>query len=377
MGLSVLNFNIENASGLNVRQDIETAFKALQGQSAESSDLADTKCVAGMTFLLQPNTLKVRNANNTGFSIIGNIDQDYLGLVPRSAGSSFPLTGQLFIDDSSSAGSPALCFDGDSDTGFFRKSADKIGVSAAGSERFFFDDNGITFNNQRQIRFGDNNSSHYIGLRADSTISNSFTLTLPTSDGSNGQFLTTNGSGVLSFTSANISGSVTVGSTSISLGGTATTIAGLTSLTSTTLVATNVQATNLTGITTLTATNLRATNFQDSSGNNGSTPAQIHKGRAKAWVIFANDGSMNANFGVSSVTDNGGSGNFTINFSSAFANVNYAFALSAGRGTGSGARIVTQEGNDGKATDKFHLKVRNDSGSQVDTQQVSAVFFAA
>ena len=171
MGLSVSNFNIENASGLNVRQDIETAFKALQGQSAESSDLAETQCVAGMTFLLQPNTLKVRNANNTSFSIIGNIDQDYLGLVPRSAGSNFPLTGQLFIDDSNSAGSPALCFDGDSDTGFFRKSADKIGVSAAGSERFFFDDNGITFNNQRQIRFGDNNSSYYIGLRAASTLS--------------------------------------------------------------------------------------------------------------------------------------------------------------------------------------------------------------
>ena len=333
-------------------------------------------CIRDRTFLLQPNTLKVRNANNTGFSIIGNIDQDYLGLVPRSAGSSFPLTGQLFIDDSSSAGSPALCFDGDSDTGFFRKSADKIGVSAAGSERFFFDDNGITFNNQRQIRFGDNDSSNYIGLRAASTISSNFTLTLPTSDGSNGQFLTTNGSGVLSFTSANISGSLTVGSTSISLGGTATTIAGLTSLTSTTLVATNVQATNLTGLTTLTATNLRATNFQDSSGNNGSTPAQIQKGRAKKWVIYGNDGSMNESFGVSSVTDNG-TGNHTVNFAINFGNVNYAYALSVGRGTGSGFRAAIQEGTDGKATDKFQIKTRNSGGSQADTVEVSAVFFAA
>ena len=370
MGLSVSNFNIENSSGQNVRLDIQAALKALQGQNAESSDLAATKCVAGMTFLLEPNTLKVRNSNNLGFSIIGNIDQDYLGLVPRSAGSSYALTGQLFIDDSNSAGSPALCFDGDSDTGFFRKSADKIGVSAAGTERFFFDSNGITFNNQKEIRFGDNNSSHYIGLKAASTISSNFTLTLPTADGSDGQFLTTNGSGVLSFTSLSLSNiansslansSITVGNTSISLGASATTINGIA-----TLVATNVQATDL-----------NVTNVLDGAGNNGSTPAQIHKGRAKAWVIFANDGSMNANFGVSSVTDNGGSGNFTINFSSAFANVNYAFALSAGRGTGSGARIVTQEGNDGKATDKFHLKVRNDSGSQTDTQQVSAVFFAA
>ena len=367
MGLSVSNFNIENASGLNVRQDIETAFKALQGQSAESSDLAETKCVAGMTFLLQPNTLKVRNANNTNFSIIGNIDQDYLGLVPRSAGSSFPLTGQLFIDDSSSAGSPALCFDGDSDTGFFRKSADKIGVSAAGTERFFFDDNGITFNNQRQIRFGDNDSSHYIGLRADTTINNSFTLTLPTADGSNGQFLTTNGSGVLSFTSLSSIGnsslansSVTVGNTAINLGATATTINGLT-----TLVATNLQATDL-----------NVTNVLDPSGNNGSTPEQIQKGRAKAWVIFGPDGAKFADFGVSSVTDNA-TGNFTINFATAFANVNYAWALGYSRGSSGNGRMIGGEGTTGKTTTQFQLKIRNKTDVLQDTAITSAVFFAA
>ena len=96
------------------------------------------------------------------------------------------------------------------------------------------------------------------------------------------------------------------------------------------------------------------------------------------WVNFNGTGTLSIrdSYNVSSVTDNG-TGNFIINFSSAFANVNYAFALSPGRGTGSGARIVTQEGSTGKTTTQFHLKVRNDSGSQIDTQEVSAVFFAA
>ena len=359
----VTNYTIENASGANVRTDLNNVFAAIQSSNSKSSDLASSQCVAGMPFLNTSGSkiLKIRNSSNNAFTEIGSIDSANLGLLPRAGGT---MKGQLFIDDSSSASSPALSFDSDSDTGFFRVSANKIGVSAAGSQQMFFDADGITLATQNEIRFGDNNSSHYIGLRADTTINNSFTLTLPTADGSNGQFLTTNGSGVLSFTSLSLSNiansslansSVTVGSTAISLGASATTIAGL---------------------TTLTSTNLQATNIKDTSGNNGSTPEQIQKGRAKAWVIFGNDGSMNANFGVSSVTDNG-TGNFIINFSSAFANANYAFALSPGRGTGSGARIVTQEGSTGKTTTQFHLKVRNDSGSQIDTQEVSAVFFAA
>ena len=366
----VTNYTIENASGANVRTDLNNVFAAIQSSNSKSTDLTSSQCVAGMIFLNTSGSkiLKVRNSSNNAFTEIGSIDSANLGLLPRAGGT---MTGQLLIDDSSSASSPALSFDADSDTGFFRKSANKIGVSAAGTERFFFDDNGITFNNQRQIRFGDNDSSHYIGLRAASTIGSNFTLTLPTADGSNGQFLTTNGSGALSFTS--LSGSVTVGSTSISLGGTATTVAGLTSLTSTTLSATNVQATNV------QATNLKGTNIQDTSGNNGSTPEQIQNGRAKAWVLFSSDGTKNADFGVSSVT-NSGTGNYVINFSSAFANTNYAYALSASRGgtsTSTGARIATQEGGTGKTTTQFQLKIRNTNNTVSIPGEVSAIFYAA
>ena len=61
MSLSVANFDIENASGQNVRLDIQAAFKALQGQSSESTDLNTSQCVAGMTFLnTTTNILKIR-----------------------------------------------------------------------------------------------------------------------------------------------------------------------------------------------------------------------------------------------------------------------------------------------------------------------------
>ena len=136
MSLSVANFNIENASGQNVRLDIQAAFKALQGQSAESSDLSASQCVAGMTFLnTATNILKIRNSSNGAFTEIGSINSANLGLLPRSGGT---LTGVLKIDDSNSASTPALSFDTDPDTGLFRKSANKIGLSTAGTEQMFY-----------------------------------------------------------------------------------------------------------------------------------------------------------------------------------------------------------------------------------------------
>ena len=64
-----------------------------------------------MTFLnTTSKDLKVRNSTNGAFTTIGNIDQANLGLLPKSGGT---MTGQLLIDDSSSASSPALSFDTD------------------------------------------------------------------------------------------------------------------------------------------------------------------------------------------------------------------------------------------------------------------------
>ncbi len=97
MSLSVTDFTIDNAAGQTVRLDIQACLKALQGQSAETTDLNSSQCVAGMTFLNQTSKLlKIRNSSNGGFTEIGHIDEANLGLLPKDGGT---MTGTLTTVD--------------------------------------------------------------------------------------------------------------------------------------------------------------------------------------------------------------------------------------------------------------------------------------
>jgi hypothetical protein len=69
--------------------------------------------------------------------------------------------------------------------------------------------NTLTVNAANSLRLADTDSSHYVGLKSPGTVSTSYTLTLPTADGTSGQVISTNGSGALSFISAS-SGDVTL-----------------------------------------------------------------------------------------------------------------------------------------------------------------------
>jgi len=57
---------------------------------------------------------------------------------------------------------------------------------------------------QAAIRFQDTSGGEYVGLRAPGTVPASYTLSLPSADGTNGQAIITNGSGTLSFGNAGI-----------------------------------------------------------------------------------------------------------------------------------------------------------------------------
>jgi hypothetical protein len=59
----------------------------------------------------------------------------------------------------------------------------------------------LILDNQKEIRFRETtaNGTNYIALKAPASVSADLTFTLPATDGTNGQVLTTNGSGVLSF----------------------------------------------------------------------------------------------------------------------------------------------------------------------------------
>ena len=212
----VTNYTIENASGANVRTDLNNVFAAIQSSNSKSSDLATSQCVAGMPFLnTSTNILKIRNSSNNGFTEIGNIDTANLGLLPKAGGT---MTGQLLIDDSSSASTPALSFDTDTDLGLFRKSANIMGFSSSGTEQMIFDANGITLNDQNEIRFSEasSNGTNYVTIKAPSAVTSNRTLTLPDSDGT------------IALTG---SSNITIGSTTVALGATQTSFAGLHQLT--------------------------------------------------------------------------------------------------------------------------------------------------
>jgi hypothetical protein len=119
---------------------------------------------------------------------------------------------------------------------------------------------------------GTNNGAHFVALKAPNSVASDVTFTLPGSDGTNGQVLTTNGSGVLSFST--ISGNLTIAddtstTTTINLGTDTLTIAGGTGITSTITGDTITLAIDNT-VTTASSTNTFTNKSFDANGTGNS-----------------------------------------------------------------------------------------------------------
>jgi hypothetical protein len=69
-----------------------------------------------------------------------------------------------------------------------------------------------------------------------------------------------------------------------------------------------------------------------SDGTNSTSSTNCIQGSAKAWVNFNGTGTVaiRASYNVSSITDNG-TGDYTVNFTNAFADANYCYTLAAER----------------------------------------------
>ncbi len=76
---------------------------------------------------------------------------------------------------------------------------------------------------------------------------------------------------------------------------------------------------------------LKTSNIQDTSGGNNSTPEEIGKGRAKAWINLNGDNTPTAreSYNVSSIIDNA-TGNYTFNFTNAMSTANFAYTFAIG-----------------------------------------------
>jgi len=312
----VTNYTIENASGANVRTDLNNVFAAIQSSNSKSSDLITSQCVAGMHFLnSSTNILKIRNSSNNAFTEIGNIDQPNLGLLSKSGGT---MNGVLELDDSNSATTPALSFDGDEDLGLFRKSANTMGFSSSGTERIFFDSNGINLPDENEVRFleASSNGSNFVAIKAPASVTQNRTITLPDESGT---ILTSSSTISSSQLTGSGAGTITIGTTAINLGAAATTIAGLSEI--------NV-------------TSIKIDSIFNAGSANQSTADQIFEGRAKKWINFDGTGggttrTIRDDFGITSVTDQG-TGQYKLNFDGDMANNDYSIGSTVFRNTSSG-----------------------------------------
>ena len=201
----VANKDIANSSGAAVRADLNLALAAEAsnnfGDKSQVGQVLPCEFVADNS--TSPKKLLIRSTTGDDgtsgttptYFDVGNLDEANLGLVKRAGDT---LTGPLLVDDGSGASSPALSFDGDSDTGIYRSAPNTMGFSTAGTQRVGISNAGLDMLNALPIRFQDSSGSPFVSLQSPSSLSENVALTLPSSI-TNGGFLQTDGSGNLSF----------------------------------------------------------------------------------------------------------------------------------------------------------------------------------
>lgn len=97
---------------------------------------------------------------------------------------------------------------------------------------------------------------------------------------------------------------------------------------------------------------------------------------ARAWVNFNGTGTVaiRASGNVTSITDNG-TGNYTVNFTTALPDVNYAANISAGDGSGTTRAIIGAPYASAPTVSAFQLALFSGGNAASDMAYVNAAFF--
>jgi len=128
------------------------------------------------------------------------------------------------------------------------------------------------------------------------------------------------------------------------------------------------------GQVTIAAPAVAGTTTLNLPATTGNVLVDTTVGVCRAWVNFNGTGTVaiRASFNVTSITDNG-SGEYTVNFTTAMSDANYSVVYGSGEGTaGSGLRIAAQSGN---TTTTQRIAIRNLSNTLVDAEQVNVAIF--
>jgi len=173
------DYIISNATFPAVRTDINNALSAIQTTNSGTS--RPTGAVAGQLWLdttsaTTPTLKYYDGADDISLATIDHVGNtvNWLDSTVSITGLSTTATGTvLTLTDSASTSTVNLIID-----------------------------------NQKEIRFRETtaNGTNYVALKAPASVSADLTFTLPATDGTNGQVLSTNGSGVLSFTTLSADG---------------------------------------------------------------------------------------------------------------------------------------------------------------------------
>jgi hypothetical protein len=105
------------------------------------------------------------------------------------------------------------------------------------------------------------------------------------------------------------------------------------------------------------------------------TTMQTGQQAVKAWVNFNGTGTVaiRAGYNVASITDNG-VGTYTVNFTTAMVDANYAFTTSFG-GTNGTAGLASFDQNVARTVSAFQVVCFNSAGSSVDVAQANIAVF--
>jgi hypothetical protein len=173
------DYIISNATFPAVRTDINNALSAIQTTNSGTS--RPTGAVAGQLWL------DTTSATTPTLKYYDGADDISLATIDHSANTVNWLDSTVSITGLSTTA-----------TGTVLTLSDSVNTTTVN----------LIIDNQKEIRFRETtaNGTNYVALKAPASVASDLTFTLPATDGTNGQALITNGSGVLSFTTLSADG---------------------------------------------------------------------------------------------------------------------------------------------------------------------------
>jgi hypothetical protein len=322
------DYVIANQSGAAFRADLNNALAAIVSQNSGAAEPSVT--YAYMPWADTTNGLfKIRNAANSGWITLYQLDGEW---------------STIALEDGTAA-APSLYFkDSGTDTGVYSPGADQVAIATGGVQR-------VNFSGSTEVVFNDGGADIDFRIEGD-TKPNLFKV-----DAGND--------------AVSVDGVFTVTDNMLLTGTGAIDIpAGTTA---------QRPGTPSPGMIRYNTTTSAFEGYSSSAWNglagNGIVDSQLTGTTCKAWLNFNGTGTVaiRASFNVSSITDNG-TGDYTVNFTTALADANYATIMS----TGQRETAVADYGWSGgynSTTTSTRLFTLGATGTPVDWQAVQIAVF--